>query len=165
MPATVSSMISRNFLLAAAVAAVAVIAPVSAASAAQVAPDVEKLAVTPTSFKALPTGNSVVLSGGALVTFTILNGAHVNFSVKTEKAGKKVGGKCVAGKAKTKKGTCTRTAAVPGGFELIGISGKNEFNFSGRIGDKTLAPGSYRLVAKAQGTAGRTSYTSFKIKK
>ena len=158
------SMISRNSLLAAGVIAAAAIAPVSAASAAQVAPDVTKLAVTPTTFKALPTGNSVVLSGGGLVTFSILNGAHVNFSVKTEKAGKKVGGKCVAGKAKTKKGACIRTAAVPGGFELIGISGPNEFNFSGRIADKTLAPGSYRLLAKAQGTAGRTSYTSFKIK-
>ena len=53
----------------------------------------------------------------------------------------------------------SRTAAVPGGFKLIGISGPNEFRFSGRIGDKTLAPGSYRLVAKAQGTAGRSSYT------
>jgi len=159
------NMISRNSLLAAGVLAAAAIAPVSAASAAQVAPDVTKLAVAPTTFKALPTGNSVVLSGGTLVTFNILNGAHVNFSVKTEKAGKKAGGKCVAGKAKTKKGTCIRTAAVPGGFELIGIAGPNEFNFSGRIADKTLAPGSYRLLAKAQGTAGRTSYTSFKIKK
>ena len=158
-------MISRNSLLAAGVVAAAVIAPVSAASAAQVAPDVEKLKVTPTTFKALSTGNSVVLSGGALVTFNILNGAHVNFSVKTAKPGKRVGNKCVAGKAKTKKKTCIRTAAVPGGFELIGISGPNEFNFSGRIGDKTLAPGSYRLIAKAQGTAGRTSYTPFKIKK
>lgn len=159
------SMISRNSLLAAGVVAAAALVPASAASAAQVAPDVKQLKVTPTTFKALPTGNSVVLSGGGLVTFSILNGAHVNFSVKTEKAGKKVGGKCVAGKAKTKKATCIRTAAVPGGFELIGISGPNEFNFSGRIADKALAPGSYRLVAKAQGTAGRTSYTSFKIKK
>ena len=158
-------MISRTSLLAAGVIAAAALVPAAAASAAEVAPDVTQLKVTPTTFKALPTGNSVVESGGALVTFTILNGAHVNFSVKTEKAGKRLNGKCVAGKAKTKKGACIRTAAVPGGFELIGISGKNEINFSGRIGDKTLAPGSYRLVAKAQGTAGRTSYTSFKIKK
>jgi len=158
-------MISRNTLLAAGVAAAAALVPVSAASAAQVAPDVKKLKVTPTVFKALPAGNSVVLSGGALVTFEILNGAHVNFSVRSEKPGKRVNGKCVAGKAKTKKRACIRTAAVPGGFELIGISGPNEFNFSGRIGDKALTPGSYRLVAKAQGTAGRTSYTQFKIRK
>ncbi len=158
-------MISRNALLAAGAIAAAALVPASAASAAQVAPDVTKLKVTPTSFKPLATGGPVVLTGGALVTFNILNGAHVNFSVKSEKPGKRVGGKCVAGKAKTKKSTCVRTTAVPGGFELIGISGPNEFNFSGRIADKTLPVGSYRLLAKAQGTAGRTSYTQFKIRK
>ncbi len=157
-------MISRHSLLAAGVVA-AVLVPASAASAAQVAPDVKQLKVTPSTFKALPTGSTVVLSGGALVTFNILNGAHVDFSFRSEKPGKRVGGKCIAGKAKTKKRSCTRTAAVPGGFELIGISGPNEFNFSGRLADKKLAPGRYRLLAKAQGTAGRTSYTRFKIRK
>jgi hypothetical protein len=163
-PATVLSMISRNSLLAAGVLAAALV-PVSAASAAKVAPDVTKLKVTPVKFKALATGNSVVLSGGALVTFNIIDGAYVDFAVKAEKPGKRVGGKCVVGKAKTKKGACVRTVAVPGGFKLIGISGDNEFNFSGRIGDKTLAPGSYRLIAKAEGTAARSSYARFKITK
>ena len=158
------TMISRKSLLAAGVLA-AVLVPVSAASAEKVAPDVTKLQVAPVKFKALATGNSVVLTGGALVSFNIIDGAYVDFAVKAEKAGKRVGGTCVVGKAKTKKGACVRTVAIPGGFKLIGISGDNEFNFSGRVGDTTLAPGAYRLIAKAEGTAARSSFVSFKITK
>ncbi len=157
-------MILRNALTAAALLAVGLV-PVASASAARVAPDVKNLKVTPTAVKPLAAGNSVVLAGGSLVTFEILDGAHVNFSVKSEKAGKRSGGKCIPGKARTKAKTCTRTTAVPGGFVLIGISGKNEFRFSGRIADKTLAVGRYRLVAKAEGTAARSSYTRFTVAK
>ena len=55
--------------------------------------------------------------------------------------------------------------ALPGGFKLIGISGDNEFRFSGRLAGKTLAPGRYRLIAKAEGTAARSSFVRFKITK
>jgi len=156
-------MLRRTSLLVAALAATA-IAP-AVASAERVAPDVKKLKVQPAAFTPLATGAPVVVGGGALVTFTIFDGANVDFSVKAEKTGKRSGSKCIAGKAKTKKKACTRTTDVPGGFTFIGISGDNEFRFSGRMADKTLAPGIYRLVAKAQGTAGRSSYTRFKILK
>ena len=99
------------------------------------------------------------------MTFNILNGAHVNFSVKTEKAGKRSAASASPARPRPRRSRAPARAAVPGDFELIGISGPNEFHFSGRIADKTLAPGSYRLVAKAQGTAGRTSYMRFKITK
>ena len=52
---------------------------------------------------------------------------------------------------------------MPGGFTFVGISGSNEFRLSGRINGKPMAPGVYRLVAKAEGTAARSSYTRFKI--
>jgi uncharacterized low-complexity protein len=155
-------MVRRTALIAAAAVSAAAIAPASA-SAQQVAPDVTKLKVTPAAFKPLATGGPVVLSGGTVVSFEILNGANVAFSVKQEKTGKRAGGKCVAGKAKTKKGRCTRTTDVPGGFTLVGISGPNEFRFSGRIADKALAPGKYRLVAKAEGTAARSSFARFSV--
>jgi hypothetical protein len=156
-------MLRRTSLIVAALAATAIVP--AAASAQKVAPDVKKLKVTPNAFSPLPTGNTVVFSGGALVTFQIFDGADVYFSFKKETTGKRSGGKCVKGKAKAKKKQCTITADVPGGFTFIGISGSNEFRLSGRLNDKPMAPGIYRLVAKAEGTAARSSYTRFKILK
>lgn len=154
-------MVLRSSLVAAALAAAALVP--AAASAAKVAPDVEKLKVTPAALKPLPAGGPVVVRGGALVTFRLFDGADVSFSIKSELKGKRAGSKCVAGRAKTKKGTCLRTVDVPGGWLFVGITGPNEFRFSGRLGDQALAPGTYRLVAKAEGTAARSSYTRFKI--
>lgn len=157
-------MTSRSSLIAAALAAT-ILVPASA-SAAQVAPDVKQLEITPAAFKPLGTGGPVVLSGGALVTFSIFDGAKVDFIVKAEKTGRRSGGACVPGKpkkTKKKSGACWRTVAVPGAFKLVGISGENEFRFSGRIGDKTLVPGRYRLIAKAEGTAARSSFARFNI--
>lgn len=154
-------MLRRTSLIVAALAATAIVP--ATASAEKVAPDVKKLKITPNAFSPLPSGGPVSVSGGALVNFQIFDGANVRFSFKTEKTGKRSGGKCVAGKAKTKKKACTITADVPGGFTFIGISGTNEFRLSGRLNDKPLAPGIYRLVAKAEGTAARSSYTRFKI--
>jgi hypothetical protein len=157
-------MAIRTSLAAAALAAVALV-PASA-SAQKVAPDIKDLKVTPVAFKALATGGPVVLSGGALVSYEIADSVDVRFTVKQEKTGKRSGGKCVAGKPKSKPATCTRTVDVPGGFTIVGIPGMNEFRFSGRISDKKLAPGRYRLVGKsAEGTAARSSYTRFKIVK
>lgn len=163
VPGTVNPMILRSSLIAAALAATA-LAPATA-SAEKVAPDVKQLKVTPAAFKPLPAGGPVVTSGGALVTFQIFDGADVYFTFKSELTGRRSGGKCVAGKPKTKKAACTRTVDVPGGFTFIGISGNNELRLSGRLGDKPLAPGIYRLVAKAEGSAPRSSFTRFKILK
>lgn len=151
--------------LAAGALAVAALVPASA-SAQKVAPDIKKLKVTPAAFKALATGGPVVLSGGALVSFEITDSVDVRFTFRQEKTGKRSGGKCVAGKPKSKAATCTRTVEVPGGFTIVGIPGQNEFRFSGRVSDKRLTPGRYRLVGKStEGTAARSSYTRFKIVK
>ncbi len=157
-------MLRRFPLLVAALAATAIVP--ATASAQKAAPDVKKLKVQPAAFSPLPTGGPVVFNGGALVTFQIFDGADVYFTFKRETTGKRAGGKCVAGKAKAKKKACTITTDVPGGsFTFVGISGSNEFRLSGRLNDKPLAPGIYRLVAKAEGTAARSSFTRFKILK
>ncbi len=101
--------------------------------------------------------------GGALVTFTLDDGANVDFRVSALKPGRRGATGCVPGTPKTARQRCTRSVRIPGGFTLIGISGSNEMNFSGRIGDAALKPGSYRLIAKAQGQAARSFQTTFKI--
>lgn len=163
VPFIMNPMIFRSSLLAAALAATALVP--AAASAEKVAPDVKKLAITPAALAPTPSGGPVTVSGGARVTFQLLDGADVSFSVKSELKGKRAGKTCVAGKPKTKKGACVRTVDVPGGWLFVGITGPNEFQFSGRLADKPLAPGLYRLVAKAEGTAARSSFTRFRILK
>lgn len=151
--------------LTAALLALAALPAAAHAGIPTIAPDVTKLTVTPAKFKALTTGGPVVQAGGAKVTFTTVDSTNVNFTVKAEKPGKRAGSSCVAGKPKKKGKACVRTVDVPGGFKLITLSGPNEFQFSGRIGTTPLAPGAYRLVAKADGQAARSSYARFTILK
>lgn len=151
--------------------ALGLVAALPAAAGAQVqevAPDIKDLTITPAKFKALTTGPAVVTKGGAKVTFSLNGGANVTFSLKSEQPGHKAGSKCVAGKPKTKKQkACSITKDIPGTFLFPGISGPdNELRIAGRwgVGEvKTLKPGTYRLGAKAQGLAARSSFARFTI--
>jgi hypothetical protein len=132
----------------------------------QVAPDVEQLKVTPAAFKAAASGPDVVTSGGARVSFRLNGGANVRFSLKAEQAGRKQGSRCVAGKTKNKKKQCFRTADIAGSFLYPGLSGDNDgLRISGRWAGVTLKPGRYRIVAKAEGLAARSSFARFTIVK
>ena len=150
------------------------LAALPAAAGAQVqevAPDVAGLTIKPAKFKAAKTGPVVVTKGGALVSFSLNGGANVTFSLKSDVAGHKAGAKCVAGKpSKAKKQkACSIVKDVKGTFTFPGISGPNELRISGRWGTfdtaATLKPGTYRLVAKAQGLAARSSFARFTILK
>lgn len=143
----------------------AVLPAAAGAQVQEVAPDVKDLKIKPAKFKPTGTGAVVVEKGGALVTFTLSGGAPVRFSLKRETNGKRQGGRCAAGKPKSKKQTCTRTSNIPGFFRLPGIAGPNELRISGWWGETLakLKPGRYRLVAKAEGLAARSSYARFTI--
>lgn len=144
----------------------AVLPAAAGAQVQEVAPDVKDLKIKPAKFKAATTGSVVVDKGGALVTFSLSGGAPVRFSLKRESNGRKQGGKCAVGKPKSAKQKCTRLTALPGFFRLPGIAGPgNEVRLSGRWGDVlvTLKPGRYRLMAKAEGLAARTSSVRFTI--
>jgi hypothetical protein len=54
---------------------------------------------------------------------------------------------------------------VRGSFKLAGTPGENKFKFMGRIGNRRLAGGRYRLVAAphAAGKRGNTVRARFKI--
>ena len=62
---------------------------------------------------------------------------------------------------------CTRYLTLRGNFSLIGQVGLSHFRFRGRIGARTLKPGSYRLVATPYigKIAGVPFYVTFHIKK
>jgi hypothetical protein len=150
-------------LLGALISAAVVLPPAAGAQVQQVAPDVEQLKVTPAAFKAATSGPEVITQGGGLVSFRLNGGANVRFSLKAERPGRKQGSKCVAGKTKNKKKQCYRTSAIVGSFLFPGISGDNELRISGRWAGVTLKPGRYRIVAKAEGLAARSSFARFTI--
>jgi len=155
-------MDARRTLIATALITAGLVAP-AGAQVPQIAPDVTKLAVTPKAFKALRSGGPIVASGGAVISFNLDEGANVDFRVSALKPGRRGATGCVPGTPKTAKQRCTRSVRIPGGFKLIGISGDNTVNFSGRIGTAALKPGTYRLIAKAEGQAARSFSTTFKI--
>ena len=65
---------------------------------------------------------------GSRVSFRLVSAARVRFTVEIKRRG--------------------RYRKVRGSFTVPGKAGNNRFLFRGRIGGKTLKPGSYRLVAQ-----------------
>lgn len=90
--------------------------------------------VAPSTFRPLRSGSSVVRARGARVTFTLSEPARVTFRVRDG-----------------------RGATLRGAFSITGRSGRNQIWFSGRLDRRTLAPGRYRLVARAATPDARTS--------
>jgi hypothetical protein len=86
---------------------------------------------------------------GATVRYTLSEPARVTFTVQLV--------------AKHKRRTVLK---VKGTLTRSGVSGANQLAFSGRIGSRKLAAGTYRLVAKATdaaGNRGRTRTATFTI--
>ncbi|PWU22191.1 MAG: hypothetical protein C5B48_10500 [Candidatus Rokuibacteriota bacterium] len=114
---------------------------------------VSKLSLGPSSFRAAPKGASITKAKfGTKVTYGLTAAATTRFTVESVQKGRKSGKKCGKPTAKNKKGKkCTRYVVVKGSFKHAGKAGSNSFRFSGRVGNKRLSPGKYRLVAVASG--------------
>jgi virginiamycin B lyase len=113
---------------------------------------VSSLKLSPSSFKAAPKGASITKKAkpGTRVTYLVSTAASTRFTVESIQAGRKKGKNCVKPTAKNKKGKrCTRYVVVKGSFKHASKAGSNNFRFSGRVGNKRLKPGKYRLVAVA----------------
>jgi hypothetical protein len=126
--------------------------------------------ISPTAFLAAPGGPSALASRvryGAKVTFTLNQAATVRFTVVQPRPGRRGrGGRCVAPtRANRTARRCTRLVTLPGSFSRTGHAGANSFRFTGRLAGRTLAPGSYRLIAtpRLNGRAGLSKSASFRI--
>jgi hypothetical protein len=72
----------------------------------------------------------------------------VTFTVKRLAPGRRVGGRCVKPtNTNGRRRRCTRLIRVPGQITVPWLAGANSITFRGRVGGKTLGPGSYRLTA------------------
>jgi hypothetical protein len=132
--------------------------------------------VSPSSFEAAPSGPSAASARrhkyGARVTFTLNVASEVRFTVQQRQPGRYTGKgrkrRCVAQTRKNAKAKkCTRVVTLRGSFARNGLAGANSFRFTGRLGGKTLKPGTYALVATpmANGKAGHAATATFRIKR
>ncbi|MGN6201448.1 MAG: choice-of-anchor Q domain-containing protein [Solirubrobacterales bacterium] len=130
---------------------------------------IQTLLISPPKFRAANIGGAVISRAGkhrvkapvgATVDFTLSGAVTVAFSVEKRLTGRKVGKRCVgttrANRGKPKCAFFQRK----GSFKQTGTAGLNRFKFSGRVGNKTLRPGRYRLVASS---GGATKSAGFKI--
>ncbi len=119
-------------------------------------PHLRSLALSPRSLHAARKGSSVGRGhAGARVSYRLAGEPRtLVFTVLRKRSGVRSGKRCLAaGKGRHGK-RCTLRVKVPGSFEQSGKLGPNSFRFTGRIGGRTLAPGSYELMAVIKGSSG-----------
>jgi hypothetical protein len=100
------------------------------------------------------------------VSYTLSGPASVTFTVERQAPGRKVGGRCVNSTSKnTGHKRCMRLTGVPGKIPRAGTQGANSFTFAGWIGGRSLAPGTYQLIATptANGASGPAQKVGFTI--
>jgi glucose/arabinose dehydrogenase len=114
--------------------------------------------ISPSAFNAARSGPSVVGAGrhGATVSFRLDEPATVTFTVQRAVRGSRIKGRCrVAAHPAVR--ACPVWRTVNGSFRMNAKRALNRVRFSGRIDRRALAPGDYRLAARARDTAGRVS--------
>jgi PKD domain len=93
---------------------------------------------------------------GTTFRFKLNRPAQTQFAFSRVASGRREGGRCVeAIKANRKKPRCNRFRAL-GTLEIDGGAGANGYGFSGKIGERMLEPGRYRLLVTARAD-GKTS--------
>jgi VCBS repeat-containing protein len=129
-------------------------------------PVVTSARVTPKTFAVNPRGAAepVVKAGGRRRTprgttfvYRLSESARVVFTIERRVAGRRVGSRCQRPTARNRRRrACTRLVEI-GSFAAAGDAGTNRKTFSGRIGRRSLAPGSYRATLVAIDAAGNQS--------
>jgi hypothetical protein len=148
--------------------------PPSSGGSDTTVPVLTRLAISPQAFPAGSRGPSVsaAKTAGGVVTYTLSEPATTTFTVKRKQAGVKVGGTCVKSTRRVRSQLrgrphrCDFIVSVRGSFTHSGVQGSNRFRFTGRLGRRALAAGSYVLLAAPQdaaGNSGKSRSVSFQI--
>jgi hypothetical protein len=113
-------------------------------------PVISKLKLKPKGFRAARSGGSVARKRppiGTTVSYALSTEATVAFKAQRAKKGRRRGGKCRKPGKRARGRRCTRYVTVRGGFNVGGIAGVNRFKFTGRLANRRLGRGRYRMVA------------------
>jgi DNA-binding beta-propeller fold protein YncE len=130
-----------------------------------VAPLLSAFSLSPASFRAAGSGADFAARVGTTVSYRLSEAAAVRFTVeralpgrrgRTRRVrGRRVRGRCVKPKRSNRRAKrCTRNVTLRGAFTHQGKAGQNGFTFRGRLRNRKLAPGRYRLRAVATDPAG-----------
>jgi uncharacterized delta-60 repeat protein len=126
---------------------------------------ISNLRVTSSTFRAAKRGGSIG-STGMRISYTSSIAGKTVFTVLQPLPGVKSGKRCVAPPKKRRRGqkSCTRTLTL-GSFTHNDTTGSNAFRFTGRVGDRTLAPGRYtlKIVPATLGNVKQTFLVRFTI--
>jgi hypothetical protein len=133
--------------------------------------------LTPSTFFANPKGPSATTAQakqkkpkrtyGTVLRYTGSQAATTTFTVLRPSRGRKQGKTCSKPRPANRKGkACTYYSRV-GSFIHQDAAGSVRFRFTGRVGGRTLKPGTYRLEAVARNTAGTATAVTktFRVKK
>jgi VCBS repeat-containing protein len=94
---------------------------------------------------------------GTAFVYSLSEAARVLFTIESRQSGRRVGTTCrKPTKSNRTRPRCTRFVNV-GSFAQNAIAGSNRKTFSGKIGTKSLSPGSYRATLRATDAAGNRS--------
>ena|GEM_PF-3180921 len=143
-------------------------------SSAVPAPVLQRLTIAPRAFAAARTGASASTvrrrGAGAKVSFSVDSAASVRFTVQRALTGRRRGtgraARCVATTRLNRRAAgCMRHVPIKGSFSRTARAGAGSFWFTGRLGGRRLARGSYRLMATptANGLFGNSRSRTFRI--
>jgi hypothetical protein len=123
----------------------------------------DRLAIAPARFRALASGPGLIAAAaprGATLSYRVSRTATVRLTAQRLVAGRRVGASCRKPSRKNRRAKrCTRAVRVPGSLaDAAAAAGTRQLRFTGRIGGRRLAVGSYRLTARA--TSGTESSTA-----
>jgi hypothetical protein len=111
-------------------------------------PVLRKLRVKPRTFRVAKSRGSVAAARGARISYTLTTDATVGFTAQRAVQGRRRGGKCRKAGRRARGRRCIRYVRVRGTFNVGGRAGANSFRFTGRIANRKLRRGRYRLVAE-----------------
>ncbi len=105
------------------------------------------------------------LAKGGRFRYTLNRAARVTIAIQRKLAGRRKGRRCVRPTKRLRRNRRCARYQRRGALTRPGQAGPNTIAFSGRIGSRALAPGSYRATITATNTAGSSPprRTTFKI--
>ncbi len=122
-------------------------------------PKLGKLVLSRKRFRAARSGRAIASARtGTRVRFSLSQTASTRFRVEIKTRGRRVGRRCVKSRRSNRsRRRCTRWVRRSGSWKIAGEPGDNRFTFRGRLRNRKLKPGVYRLSARATTPARKTS--------
>jgi hypothetical protein len=121
------------------------------------APYIAQLGMSATSFRAAKAGPAIARARGTRLLYQLSEPATASFRVERLLRGRRQGATCARPTRRNRRRRACTRVAPSGSFTHDGRAGVNEFRFRGRVNDRRLRPGRYRMTVGARDAAGNES--------